>query len=654
MTDGEKLDRNLDVSGGERHRVSRFQHKRNELVSARNADFHERIGSVTRRKGNEKIGNYITSGKRVTSLMSYYRDNGYDLLGSANTDSGANTKLAYLNYMYNWNSIVSDFPADCRLRGVSYLNQHFVVGFSKSSSQYARTTVIKRDRTYSRTLDVTGAPNAKDMAEFGEQLYYANYELNGKRYSDRILRSSFPMDRITFVNGAVDAFVWSFFADDTKYLRVGMRIDIYRSGVRVVDSLQITEINRVTNRVHFEPRHLRLEDNDEIYLEDEKGNFHLYYNDEDYLLIPPVANELPDVVRIKKGNNRLLIWTTNSFRKWDNANLINISETVGMGGAETLRELGNGWFIWADQAGNIWAYNDFTGAFQKISNGMELRLQASKLPVSEWIADGDDNVYSLYIGECSDIFLVPTTTSTSSTSTSSTSTSTSSTSTSSTSTSTVTGTTTSVSSTSTSSTSTSTSSTSTSSTSSSTSTTIGSRRTTYRLRYQFDMNLWSHDTLDRDVTASVVHTHTNGKREIYWGDDSGNVIRKDIGNNDYGLPIPFAIKSIPYDQQAPELIKDYNEIYVFTDRGQSAQIALRFCRPASKKDEGSFPQGIMTPWMPVLQLNDGTSRVRPRAEEDKGNPFYGYYYEVMVTQYDLGDPVVYEGTSCIYTTRRQP
>ncbi len=649
--EGEKIDRKLDVSGGERHRVSRFQHKLNQLEVARNVDLSKYIGSATRRDGNERIGNYITADQPVESLLSYYKEDGYDLLGAANDSTVANTKVAYLNYDYNWTNIITDFPAYTRVQGISFLGLEFIGGYSDALGQYATTTVIKKDRTYTRSVDVVGAPRAKSFAKFSDQIYAANIELAGKRYSDRIARSSLPTDRITFVNGAINAYTWSIFVDDAKYLRVGMKIDIYRQDTKVADSIEITQINYTTNRVHFQPRNVALEDNDEVYLEDQKGTFHVYWNDDDYLLITPVANELPDVTHVEEGNNRLLIWTTNSFRKWDNANLIPISETVGCPCPDTIKKLSNGWFMWVDQLRNVWAYNDKTGQFQNVSRGMEPRLLSSKRSVLEWNATALDDLYTLYIGECNSLEDRGTSTSTSSTSTSSTSTSTSSTSTSSTSTSTTTvaptPTTTSTSSTSTS---TSSTSTSTSSTSSSTSTTVGSRRTTYRLRYRFDMNAWTHDTLDRDVTASTVYTHSNGKREIYWGDETGRVYRQEVGLTDYGLAIPFDIQTFFYDQGSPELIKEYNEIFVYTDKGQSALIYLKFLRP-NKANEIEMGE---TEWIAVQQLNDGTNRIKPRDSQYRGEKFYGYAYKVRVTQYDTGDSVVYEGTSCIYTTRRQP
>lgn len=635
---GEEFKRYLDVSGGEKQTVSRFLHKPNELQKARNVNLAKKIGAGTRRMGNEQVGAPVQDAKSITGLISFFHSRGYDLIAAANSSGDSSTNLRYLNYGYLWLDILTDLPTGTNVKALTIgdLDEMMLVGYSPTNGQFMSPTVIYSDKSYSRVIDVTGAPKGKFINKFADQVYIANIEVNGKRRPNTIARSSLPTKLITVTNGAQTGYLWRLQVDDVTYLRPGMRIDIYdpQSGAKVVDSLSIVTVDRQNSFITFAGQPLSVGDNFTIYLEDQKDNFRLFWNDEETLSIPSKKNEIPEIMWIEEENNRLLIWTQKSLWKWDNANLIKISDTVGLASSDSIQKLGNGWIVWADLSRNIWAYNDATGAFQKISRGMEPYFEAAKSPPSVWTSSGLDDVYTIFIGQVGTLGARLTSTSTSSTSTSSTSTSTSSTSTSSTSTSsttTTTSTSSSTSSTSTSSTSTSTSSTSTSST------TAHSGVTYYRLRYFFNLNAWSVDTIDRPMTTSVVHTQ-NGLEEIYWGDQSGRVYRQDVGLSDFGSSIPMEIETVEYDQGNPETIKEYNEIYVYTKYGQSADIYLSF-------DGGN--------WIAVDQVDDGTNRIKPRDAKYKGQPFKGHYYQLKITQNDLGDAVVYEGTTAIYTQTRE-
>lgn len=98
------------------------------------------------------------------------------------------------------------------------------------------------------------------------------------------------------------------------------------------------------------------------------------------------------------------------------------------------------------------------------------------------------------------------------------------------------------------------------------------------------------------------------------------------------------LETIYYDQGTPELIKDYREIFVYTDKGESASLFI------------SFDQG---PWYAVAQVNQFDSRVKPIDPKFPGKTFTGRSYAIKVTQNDGGQAVIYQGNSCIYTERRQ-
>lgn len=648
----EKFGRFLDVSGGEQVLTSRFLYKQNELTKTRNVDLLKKIGAATRRDGYEQVGFPVQDGSPITGLMSFFRSDGFDLLSAANNSGGTNTDVRYNAYNTHWINVITDFPAGAKVHAVDFggLDETFVVAYSEGLGQYGITTVIKKDRTTTRTLDVVNAPRGATISKYGDRIIIGNVEINGKRYSNRAYISSLPTKVITVVNGSVNTFAWRLQVDDAKYLYPGMRIDIYRGGtaVKVKDSLEIVTVDKRNNFITFAGQNISVLDNDEIYLEDQRDNFRIFWDIDgnDFLFIPPEGKSIPEITWIDEDNNRALIWTFNSFWKFDGANLIPISKTIGCRAPETVKKLGNGWIVWTDGS-SVWAYNDTTGQLQKISRGVDAYLRASQIPVSEWGAGGLDDIYVLSIGPITtsaagDLTIRETTTSTSSTSTSSTSSSTSSTSTSSTSTSsTVTGTTTSTSSTSSSTSSTS-SSTSTSSTSTSTtstsSTTAASTRQSYVLKYYFNLNAWTVDRLDRDIKVSTVH-RMNGKTHIYFGDETGRVYRWGVGLSDNGRSIPWEIETVRYDDGRPEILKHYREIYVYTEQGESASLYIRF---DGKGD-----------WVPLVQLNDGSNRVRPRDEKMRGQPLRGHDFQLKLTQNDTGEPCYYLGCASYYTDEQE-
>lgn len=630
--------RYLDVSGGEKHNLNRFQYKSNELRKSRNVDLSKEIGSATRRSGTEQVGTSIEEGKPVTGLISFSSSNSYDLLGAADNSGSTATTVSYLNYGYNWHDIITDFPSGTKVKAVVYpeLDECFVVGYSSAMGRFATTTIIKKDRTATRSQDVVNAPNGKVITKSGDRVLIGNIEYRGKRYPNRVAVSSLPTKTVTLVNGTINSIAWSLRLDDVSYLTPGMVIDIYKgaTNTKVVDSLLIVTVDKQNNTITFPMRWITVDDNDRVYLEDQKESFRILWNEDEFIFIPPKENEIPEVTWIDDSNNRTLIWTHSSFWKWDGANLINISPTVGCQAPDSVKKIAGGWILWSDGY-NVWAYNDGIGQLQKVSRGMEPYFLASQVPSSTWVASGLDDIYTLYVGPVGDLTARLTSTSTSSTSTSSTSTSTSSTSTSSTSTSSTTTITTTTTSTSTSSTSTSSTTTSTSSTSTS-STTLATGRTTYRLRYYFNLNAWTVDTIDRDVTATTVHTQS-GQKLVYWGDQTGRVYRQDVGLTDNGRTVPMELETVRHDDSKPEVLKDFREIFVYTDKGESANLFI------------SLNGGQ---WIALSQVNDGSSRVKPRDEKFRGQLLSGYDYAIKVTQNDAGEPVVYQGTSCIYTERR--
>lgn len=582
----EQISRYLDFSGMVQRSASPLLMKDNELVRAVNARANKLIGGISRRDGYELVGSTVQHGKSVKGGVSFFPKSGPDrLMVDINNSDDTYSTIKKLEYS-SWNDVVSNLPQGLRGEHELLLDYVFNVGYSKDLDAFMDTSTIDSLGNYSTSTNVYGAPKAKFITKFKDSLYVANVEVNGKRYPNRVYKSSTPTDAITFVNGdQVSGSALQITLDSVRYLKAGMTLDIYgeNSNTKKIDSLTIISVDKSNNTISFVGQAINISDRDEIYLEDKKGTPVILWNTDfpnpdtaDFIEIPPVKNEIQEIKGTFFYNNRYFIFTEHSIWKWDGANLVCVSNNIGTTSHSSIKEVG-GFMVFLHTTG-VWAYNDSNGQLQNISRGIKDHTDAiSQFNLYSAVAIAYGDIYKLVIGELGEIGEQTTSTSTSSTSTSSTSSSTSSTSTSSTSTSTTVTPTTSTSSTSrstsstsvsTSSTSVSTSSTSSSTSSTSTSTVMPTTQCTV-LVYDFSMNAWSTDQVDRNITTYLIH-RMNGLEKIYFGDDTGRLFRDETGYSDNGKSIPFLIETKPFDQGVPEETKPYRRAYIYTKNGQMA------------------------------------------------------------------------------------
>lgn len=579
-TQSERLNRYFDLSGGIQRLSSRLLMKDNELVRAENARFSKEVGGVGRRDGYEKVGDTLEQGQPVLWGNGFFHKDGNMLLASVNnsTPSATNVKRLIGN---TWTNLITTFPVNCEICSKNYMDMSFVVGCG--STGFATTTVIKKDGTVSTTENVLNAPKAKYIIEYKDSLYAINVEVNGVKYPNRAYKSSTPMDYITQVNGDTKVNgCLQLEMDTVRYLKPGMKIDIYGEGsnVKKVDSLEIISVDKGNNVITFSATNIDVLDRDEVYLEDKRGTLVTLWNTDypttessDFLEIKIGNNETPDITGASIFNNRLYMTTQHSTWKWDGANLVCTTKKHGNLSHYALAEVGG--FLLTYERSGVWAHSPESAEPQLLSGSVQEYINAIN-PSTKPVGIGFENTYKLWVGELGNIEDNTTSTSTSSTSTSSTSSSTSSTSTSSTSTSststssTTITTSTSSTSNSTSSTSSSTSSTSlsTSSTSTSTTTVLSSVEATI-LVYDFTLNAWSIDKLDRNMKSMFLHK-MHGLEKIYFGDETGRVFRGDTGNTDNGKSIPFLVETKRVHQDRPEERKKYRRLYVYTKNGQNA------------------------------------------------------------------------------------
>lgn len=148
-------------------------------------------------------------------------------------------------------------------------------------------------------------------------------------------------------------------------------------------------------------------DNDEIWLNGRKGELTILWNtdypteqDADFLELVPGTDSNNSITGIAKSNNRLFLFTKNSSTKWDNANLVTFSNTVGCISQNSIQNIEDDWLIWVDAQGRIRARHDASGQQEDISRAIRRNimkdLTLTQLQASSAIAF--DNRYKLYVG----------------------------------------------------------------------------------------------------------------------------------------------------------------------------------------------------------------------------------------------------------------
>lgn len=552
----------LDMSGGLQSATSHILKKRVEVMESKNAAYNIRIGSAVRRPGYEQLGQTIIAGNDSLYGGIYTYGDNNRIIAGINAASGANATLNFLDTGGYWAPFLTSAAPNTHFQCLNYLDELYVAG--KGNGQYLPLTNIDSTMTPSTIRNVLNAPQCKYVAQYAGQLYALNCVVNGMTYRDRFYVSSGPLGVVTQVQNSVSGWVTQMHVDTVHYLKVGMKIDIYGAQTSNLEysGIQITFVDKTNNVLGFSGQVLNVNADDEVWIHGRFNQLTTLWNTDwptpqtaDWVRIPPGIDEAAEFTGWTVQNNRLLLFSKNSFFKWDGTNLITLSQSVGCVSHESICNIGS-WTLWLHQTG-VWGYNDTTGQLKMIARAIMphlLRINPVNLQYASAVISR--RTYKLAVGQLMGPLLATTSTSTSSTSTSSTSFSTSSTSTSSTTTTTTLVTTTSTSSTSTSftttstsSTSVSTSSTSMSSTSTSLSTSTSMTSTTTqstglqitRFCYDFDLNIWWQEIHSREIRHQFMHT-MNGYTKPYFTDNFGNVFRDETTFADAGNGIPMFVE----------------------------------------------------------------------------------------------------------------
>ena len=637
----------LDLSGGLQTATSHLLRKRNEVKATKNAIYNAKIGSAKRRDGYEKVGETIEPGNDSLGAIVYRYGIDNKVIVGINNSTNTNATLRYLDVGNYWTNLITNATTNTRFQMLNDLDELYVAGVS-DSNVYLPLTNINSSLTVSTSHNVYGAPACKFIAEYGGQLYAINCYLNNKYYYDRFYVSSPPLGAIDFIQTDQTGIIWSLRVNSVRYLKAGMSVDIYEAGTenKKVSALAIVSIDKKNNRIRFNPRSLTVSDNDEIWLTGTKGTLSRFWNTDyktpetaDWDRIPPGKESRPTFTGWGKNNNRLFLFSRNSMLKWDGANLITVSDTIGCVSHETIQNIGP-WTIWLHTTG-VWGYNDNQGEPKLLSRAVEPYIRAiNPLNLTKTSAGVSGRVYKLSLGEILPLDSITTSTSTSSTTVMTTSTSYSSTSTSSTSTSTTTASiTTSTSSTSisTSTTSTSVSSTSASSTSTSLSTTTSISSTTtvpstkkvIRLCYDFDLNSWWTEEHKREIRFQFNHNMT-GFTKPYFTDETGRLWRDETTNKDNADPIPLEVE-LGRDNFGTDQKKNYLSVLVDSENARGALLQYSI-------DDGRFET-----------LGQITNNIEKLVFPQGGQLVEGRDINYKIVHNDSGDPPMVNGLTTYFS-----
>ncbi len=644
----------LDLSGGLQVGTSHLLRKHNEVVATRNAIYNKIIGSAQRRDGYEKVGQTIEHGNDSLGANVYRYNSNNKIMVGINNSNSSNATIQYFDNGGYLTTLLSNAPANTRFQMLNDHNEFYIVG-ATDNNVFIPMTNVDPSLNVSTSHNVYDAPACKFIAEYNESLIAINCMVEGKHYPDRFYFSSPPLGAITLVQTDQKGLLWQLRVDSTQYLKVGMQIDIYTAGTdsKIESAIPIISVDKKNNKITFAPTQFDVQDNDEIWLTGTKGTLSRFWNTDwktpetsDWKEVPPGKESQPAFTAWGKNNNRLFLFTRNTFWKYDGSNLILVSDAVGCTSPESVRNIGP-WTIWLHDKG-VWGYNDNNGDLKLLSRSIDPYIRAinqTNLPKASAGVVG--RVYKLAVGEIADLDSITTSTSTSSTSTSSTSSSTSSTSTSSTSTSSTssstsrTGTTISTSSTSASTTSASTSSTSSSVSTSSTSTslstsststsTVASTKKVLRLCYDFDLNAWWTEEHRREIRYQFNHS-MNGYTKPYFTDDTGRLFRDETTNTDNGDPIPMEIE-IGRNNLGTDQIKGFNSVLVDSENARGAILQY-------SEDGDSFNT-----------LGQITDNVQKMVFPQSGQLISGRDINYKIVHNDTGDPTIINGLTTYYYLR---
>jgi len=151
-----------------------------------------------------------------------------------------------------------------------------------------------------------------------------------------------------------------------------------------------------------------LNNNDEIYLAGRYGKLTTFWNVDyptpdkaDWSAVQPGSDSSIAITGAQESANRLFVFTLNSTTRFDGANPVPLSKTIGCASMRSIKSLDDDWMVWLTARGRVYARNEAGGQQEYISRGLYNKF-FSKLSLAQLkkasagITDGE---YTLYVGD---------------------------------------------------------------------------------------------------------------------------------------------------------------------------------------------------------------------------------------------------------------
>lgn len=403
-----------DFSAGIQSASTPFLRQPNEVEDARNVRFNEVIGAIFRRNGYISSGSkFSTTNKKPTGFHTAQFTTGAKKMVACNNDTGTNTLVRVQASDGTWTTIISDLPPNADVYFCDYRDEVYVSGVTTADEVPFQPRNIDKTLNVSTTRNLLFAPRPKYFVVYRGLLYAANVLVGTDRYPDRIYKSSPPTGAITFVRGPQTGTLTSLNVDSTRFLKVGMLIDIYdrKLGTKKY-SLTITAVDKVANTISFASTAITLANNDEIYLDGRYGILGTFWNTDyptpdkaDWSAVQPGTDSSNAITGVRESANRLFVFTLNSANRFDGTNMVAFLKSIGCVSHRTIQNIDDDWMIWLTARGRVYARNESGGQQEYISRGVANKFFQDVLDLSgltqlksasAGITDGE---YTVYVGD---------------------------------------------------------------------------------------------------------------------------------------------------------------------------------------------------------------------------------------------------------------
>lgn len=305
--------------------VSELLQRDSELLMAVNL-LTDKLGVLKKVPAPLQYGVQLVDNKSVLSGFIFIDSAGAAHKLAAINNTGATAQVLYEVGASSNVAKKSDFTASKVMDFATFLNYLFCVN---DTDAVATTT----DLSTWGTVNAIGAPKGKYIEEFNNEPYIAGNATNKQRiYRGKLLNPD--IEALAYISGdQANATTTTITVDSTKYITAGMKIDIYtkytKTKVTNADSLTVASVTSKTTFT-ISSTNLTLQDSDEIYLEDcyNPSVMRIVWDTqgEDNFDLPPNGET---VTGIKKHANRLIIFQENSMFRYDGAELVTVSDTIG-------------------------------------------------------------------------------------------------------------------------------------------------------------------------------------------------------------------------------------------------------------------------------------------------------------------------------------